>query len=107
MATYYSTNHADLSVDAMIKLGLDPHDINYKLYSRWDAIYRRFIVSAEKKKEFTTNPEKLLEFRKVIEISGNTIHSVTFRGSEMQTEAIEAFRIIMAERLSKKPDVFL
>ncbi len=63
------------------------------------------LVSEERKKEFATSPEKLLEFRKVIEADGNTIHSVSFRGSEVQTGAVKAFRAMMVERLAKKPEI--
>lgn len=62
-------------------------------------------VSEERRKEFANDPEKLLAFRKVIETDGNTIHDVSFRGSEMQNGAVEAFRAMMAERLSKKPEI--
>ncbi|KAG4429161.1 hypothetical protein IFR05_015361 [Cadophora sp. M221] len=75
---------------AMTKLGLDPLDLKF---------------SEERKKEFATEPEKLLAFRKVIEEDGNTIHDVSFRGSAMQTGAVEAFRAMMSERLSKKPEI--
>ncbi|KAH7397926.1 flavin-binding monooxygenase [Cadophora sp. MPI-SDFR-AT-0126] len=75
---------------AMMKLGLDPLDLNF---------------SEERRKEFANDPEKFLAFRKVIEADGNTIHGVSFRGSEMQKGAVEAFRAMMAERLAKKPEI--
>jgi hypothetical protein len=62
-------------------------------------------VSPEQRKEFATNPQKFLEFRKAIEADGNTIHGVTFKDSEMQKGAVEAFRAMMKERLAKKPEI--
>ncbi|KAI9048091.1 hypothetical protein LZ554_007887 [Drepanopeziza brunnea f. sp. 'monogermtubi'] len=76
--------------DAMKKLGIDPHDLNF---------------SEERRKEFAENPEKLLEFRKVVEADGNTIHAVSFRGSEKQNQAMKSFRTMMADRLAKKPEI--
>jgi hypothetical protein len=62
-------------------------------------------VSPEQRKEFATNPKKFLEFRKLIEEDGNSIHSASFKGSEMQNGAVEAFRAMMKERLAKKPEI--
>jgi len=62
-------------------------------------------VSPEQREEFATNPKKFLDFRKAIEADGNTIHGVTFKDSEMQKGAVEAFRAMMKERLAKKPEI--
>lgn len=74
----------------MEKLGLDPKDLEF---------------SSEKRKEFVEDPKKLYEFRKIIETDVNTIHDVTFQGSEMQKGAMDAFRRMMKERLAKKPEI--
>jgi len=76
--------------NAMQKLGLDPKSLDF---------------SPEQRKEFEINPKKFLEFRKLIEQDGNTIHGVTFKNSEIQKGAVEAFRAMMKERLSKKPEI--
>ncbi|TVY37182.1 putative sterigmatocystin biosynthesis monooxygenase [Lachnellula occidentalis] len=75
---------------AMEKLGLDSKQLDF---------------SSEQRKEFATDPQKLLEFRKAIEEDGNTIHGVTFKDSEMQKGAVEAFRAMMKQRLAKKPEI--
>lgn len=62
-------------------------------------------VSLEQRKEFATNAERFLEFRKIIEADGNTIHGVTLKDSELQKGAVEAFRAMMKERLAKKPEI--
>jgi cation diffusion facilitator CzcD-associated flavoprotein CzcO len=52
-----------------------------------------------------TDPAKYHEFRKIIEVDGNTIHGVTFRDSDMQKGAVEDFRAMMKKRLAKKPEI--
>ncbi|RDW84436.1 flavin-binding monooxygenase-1 [Coleophoma cylindrospora] len=76
--------------NAMAKLGLDPETIEF---------------SSEQREVFQNNPQKFLEFRKIIETDGNTIHGVTFKGSEMQNGAVQAFRAMMKQRLAKKPEI--
>jgi cation diffusion facilitator CzcD-associated flavoprotein CzcO len=51
------------------------------------------------------NPEAYFKFRKVIEQDGNTVHGVTFAGSELQKGAVEAFRAMMEKRLANKPEI--
>jgi cation diffusion facilitator CzcD-associated flavoprotein CzcO len=75
---------------AMEKLGLDPEKIEF---------------SEEQRHEFSTDPQKYLEFRKLIERDGNTIHGVTLANSAMQLEAQAAFRAMMKKRLAKKPEI--
>lgn len=41
----------------------------------------------------------------MIEADGNSIHEVTFRGSQMSSQAREAFQNMMKQRLSKKPEI--
>ena len=48
---------------------------------------------------------KFLEFRKLIETDGNTIHGITFKGSDIQNWAVSAFGDMMRERLKKKPEI--
>lgn len=55
--------------------------------------------------EFATDPEKYLAFRKIIEVDGNTIHGVTHKNSELQNDAVQAFKAMMKARLSKKPEI--
>jgi cation diffusion facilitator CzcD-associated flavoprotein CzcO len=62
-------------------------------------------VSEEQIREFETNPEAYFKFRKVIEQDGNTVHGVTFAGSELQKGAVEAFRAMMKKRLANKPEI--
>ncbi|RDL38519.1 Flavin-binding monooxygenase [Venustampulla echinocandica] len=76
--------------NAMVQLGLDP---------------KKFEFSDEQRKEFASDPEKFLKFRKAIEADGNTIHAVTLRDSEIQKGAVEAFQAMMKERLVKKPEI--
>lgn len=76
--------------NVMLQLGLDPKTIQF---------------SSEQIKEFETNPDKYLKFRKIIEADGNSIHASSFRDSDMQKGAVEAFRAMMKERLSKKPEI--
>ncbi|KUJ11162.1 flavin-binding monooxygenase [Mollisia scopiformis] len=75
---------------AMEKLGLDPAKLDF---------------SPEQREEFANNPQRFLEFRKLIEVDGNTIHGVTFKDSDMQTEAVKSFRAMMKKRLAKKPEI--
>ncbi|CZR54180.1 related to monooxigenase [Phialocephala subalpina] len=75
---------------AMEKLGLDPEKIEF---------------SEEQRHEFSTDPQKYLKFRKLIERDGNTIHGVTLANSAMQLEAQAAFRAMMKKRLAKKPEI--
>jgi hypothetical protein len=56
-------------------------------------------------REFETNPEAYFEFRIVIVQSGNTVHGVSLVGSEIQKQAVEAFRAMMKSRLAKKPEI--
>lgn len=62
-------------------------------------------VSEEQRREFEANPEAYFKFRKVIEQDGNTVHGVTFAGSELQQGAVEAFRAVMKKRLANKPEI--
>lgn len=62
-------------------------------------------VSPEQRQEFVSNPQKYLEFRKLIERDGNTIHGITMANSAMQLEAQAAFRAMMKKRLAKKPEI--
>ncbi|KAI0015955.1 flavin-binding monooxygenase [Xylariomycetidae sp. FL0641] len=74
----------------MKKLGLDPKTLE---------------ISQEQRDTFNKDPSKLLAFRKAIEADGNTIHTVTFRGSSEQAGAVDAFRAAMRDRLSAKPEI--
>ncbi|CAJ2510373.1 Uu.00g050760.m01.CDS01 [Anthostomella pinea] len=74
----------------MHKLGLDSKKLEF---------------SPEQRQEFANNPEKLHNFRKAIELDGNTIHTVSFRDSAAQRGAIDAFRAAMQERLAPKPEI--
>jgi len=62
-------------------------------------------VSEEQIREFETNPGAYFKFRKVIKQGGNTVHGVTFAGSELQKGAVEAFRAMMKKRLANKPEI--
>ncbi|KAF4633247.1 hypothetical protein G7Y89_g4870 [Cudoniella acicularis] len=75
---------------AMIKLGLDLQKPDF---------------SAEQREEFAKDPKRFLEFRKTIEIDGNTIHGYTIKDSAAQKGALQAFTRMMRERLSKKPEI--
>ncbi|KAI1342172.1 flavin-binding monooxygenase [Xylariaceae sp. FL0016] len=74
----------------MEKLGLDPKKLQF---------------SPEQREEFAKNPDKLFAFRKAIEEDGNTIHAVSFRDSEGQRGAVDAFREEMRKRLARKPEI--
>ncbi|KAI0470961.1 flavin-binding monooxygenase [Xylariaceae sp. FL0804] len=74
----------------MRKLGLDPKELKF---------------SPEQREEFASDPEKFLAFRKAIEVDGNTIHAVSYRDSELQRNAVEAFGAEMRQRLSRKPEI--
>lgn len=62
-------------------------------------------VSEEQRHEFATNSQKFLAFRKAIESDGNTAHGITLMGSEIQKDAVNAFRAMMRGRLAKKPEI--
>ncbi|KAH9909553.1 flavin-binding monooxygenase [Xylariomycetidae sp. FL2044] len=74
----------------MHKLGLDPKTLDF---------------SPEQRQEFADDPRKLYEFRKTIELDGNTIHAVSLRDSPLQRTSIELFRAAMKDRLAKKPEI--
>lgn len=62
-------------------------------------------VSEEQRKEFATNPEYYLKFRKIIEADGNAVHESTIRGSQMQGLFLEIFGAMTKDRLAKRPDI--
>ncbi|KAI0456718.1 flavin-binding monooxygenase [Xylaria acuta] len=74
----------------MNKLGLDPKQLDF---------------TPEQRQEFAQNPEKLFNFRKEIELDGNTIHEVSFRDSGMQRGGMALFRAAMQQRLAPKPEI--
>ncbi|KAI1736655.1 flavin-binding monooxygenase [Xylaria scruposa] len=74
----------------MNKLGLDPKQLEF---------------TREQRQEFARNPQKLFNFRKEIEVDGNTIHEVSFRDSDMQRGGMALFRAAMQQRLAPKPDI--
>ncbi|KAI4864590.1 flavin-binding monooxygenase [Hypoxylon rubiginosum] len=76
--------------NVMRRLGLDPNQLDF---------------SPEQRQEFANDPEKLYNFRKIIEVDGNTIHDVSMRGSVMQRESIGLFGDNMKNRLLKRPDI--
>ena len=63
------------------------------------------VMSAELRQEFVDNPKKFYEFRKIIEVDGNTIHGASFRDSPEQLGAQAYFRSLMKEKLAKKPEI--
>ncbi|KAI1477577.1 FAD/NAD(P)-binding domain-containing protein [Daldinia eschscholtzii] len=74
----------------MEKLGLDPTKIEF---------------TPEQRQEFANDPEKFLNFRRIIEVDGNISHPVSLRESEMQKGAIGLFSEAMRQRLAKKPEI--
>ncbi|KAI1768018.1 flavin-binding monooxygenase [Hypoxylon sp. FL1150] len=76
--------------EVMKKLGLDPTKLDF---------------TPEQREEFANDPEKFFNFRKIIEIDGNTIHEISMRGSDMQRGAIGAFGDNMKNRLLRRPDI--
>ncbi|KAI1658880.1 FAD/NAD(P)-binding domain-containing protein [Daldinia decipiens] len=74
----------------MEKLGLDP---------------TKFEFTSEQRQEFAKDPEKFLNFRRIIEVDGNISHPISLRESEMQREAIGLLGEAMRQRLSKKPEI--
>jgi hypothetical protein len=62
-------------------------------------------VSEELRKEFVDNPKRFHEFRKIIEVDGNTIHEGSFKDSPMQLAAQAFYRGAMQEKLAKKPEI--
>ncbi|KAJ8115890.1 hypothetical protein ONZ43_g4563 [Nemania bipapillata] len=74
----------------MAKLGLNP---------------KKFEISLEQRQEFSQNPDKFFEFRKAVELDGNTSHEVTLRDSDMQRGGLALFRQEMQRRLSPKPEI--
>ncbi|KAL7624982.1 hypothetical protein AAE478_004196 [Parahypoxylon ruwenzoriense] len=76
--------------NVMKKLGLDPTKLEF---------------SPEQRQEFDNNPEKFFNFRKIIEVDGNTIHDISIRDSAMQLGAVGSFSKAMKGRLAKKPEI--
>ncbi|KAI2778578.1 FAD/NAD(P)-binding domain-containing protein [Daldinia loculata] len=74
----------------MEKLGLDP---------------TKFEFTPEQRQEFANDPEKFLNFRRIIEVNGNISHPVSLKESEMQRGAIGLFSEAMKQKLSKKPEI--
>ncbi|RYC53664.1 hypothetical protein CHU98_g12545, partial [Xylaria longipes] len=74
----------------MNKLGLDPKQLDF---------------SPEQRQEFAQDPAKLFNFRKEIEVDGNTIHEVSFRDSDMQRGGMALFRAAMQQRLAPRPEI--
>ncbi|GAP90974.1 putative flavin-binding monooxygenase [Rosellinia necatrix] len=75
---------------AMEKLGLDPKKLDF---------------SPEQRKEFAEDPGRLFDFRKTIELDGNTVHEVSFRDSALQRGGMALFRAAMRERLAARPAI--
>ncbi|KAF2963522.1 hypothetical protein GQX73_g10042 [Xylaria multiplex] len=74
----------------MTKLGLDPKRLEFSLAQR---------------QEFSQDPDKFFNFRKEIEVDGNTAHEVTIRDSNMQRGGMKLFREAMQQRLALKPAI--
>jgi len=62
-------------------------------------------VSEEDRKKYFADPEKYRAFRKVIETEGNSVHPITLKDSEMQTQARSYFKSQMEARLARKPEI--
>ncbi|KAI1330112.1 flavin-binding monooxygenase [Xylariaceae sp. FL0255] len=76
--------------DVQIELNLDPDITEF---------------SEEQRREFSRDPEKYVHFRKTVEMSGNTIHEGTLRGTVMQQENQALFAKNMRQRLASRPEI--
>ncbi|KAI0540080.1 flavin-binding monooxygenase [Xylaria digitata] len=74
----------------MTKLGLDPKKLDFSL---------------EQRQEFSQDADKFFNFRKEIEVDGNTAHEVTIRDSDMQRGGMKLFREAMQQRLALKSEI--
>jgi cation diffusion facilitator CzcD-associated flavoprotein CzcO len=63
------------------------------------------IVTPEQKMRFVNDPEHFLKFRSTIEVEANSVHSLTLKGSDLQTFARDDFMDLMRQRLAKKPEI--
>jgi hypothetical protein len=97
------------SAAVMAKLGLDPKKLDCKSppppLSHVQSLLNVLVVSLEQRQEFARDPEKLFNFRKAIEVDGNTAHEVSFRDSAMQRGGMVLFREAMRRRLAPKPEI--
>lgn len=62
-------------------------------------------VTEADRRQYFSDPERYRAFRKVIEADGNSVHSITLKGSEMQNGARAFFKQQMEARLAKKPEI--
>ncbi|KAI1816668.1 flavin-binding monooxygenase [Poronia punctata] len=74
----------------MEKLGLDLKSLDF---------------TPKQRLEFAGDPKKLYEFRKAIEVDGNTIHEVSLRESDLQRGAVAVFSEAMRQRLRSRPEI--
>ncbi|TFY70634.1 hypothetical protein EVG20_g2373 [Dentipellis fragilis] len=62
-----------------------------------------YTFSEEERETFAKDPEYYRKFRHEIENDLNSVHGVSYRGSEMQKGAMALFKEIMTQKLAKKP----
>ncbi|RDW92264.1 hypothetical protein BP5796_01658 [Coleophoma crateriformis] len=74
----------------MQELGLDPKVLHF---------------TEEQQREFATDKDLYLKFRKTIEADGNAIHASSFRGSDMQVAFQAMLQDMIQDRLASKPDI--
>ncbi|KAH6988658.1 hypothetical protein EDB80DRAFT_588667 [Ilyonectria destructans] len=63
------------------------------------------VFSPEQKKQFATDPQHYLNFRRIIERDSNSIHDLTLKGSSTQKVARDDFTALMREKLANKPHI--
>ncbi|KAA1477245.1 FAD/NAD-binding domain-containing protein [Dentipellis sp. KUC8613] len=62
-----------------------------------------YTFSEEERDMFVKDPEYYRKFRHAIENDLNSVHGVSYRGSEMQKGAMVHFKNLMTQKLAKKP----
>ncbi|KAH8425102.1 flavin-containing monooxygenase [Aspergillus melleus] len=70
-----------------------------------DANATNFAYTEEEKEEFRTNPEKFLEYRKVVETSVNSVYRLMISGSAENKMLFDLVDATMREKLKDNPEL--
>ena len=90
---------------AMQQLGLDRIECKPSDFLVMRIVELTCTVTPEQRARFKADPDYYLNFRTIIERNANSVHSLTLKGSEMQSFARDDFTNLMRERLAKSRDL--